>query len=473
LLTSFDVSGSDVPMPTAHDIMSRRLLLPFQRLQRRVRPSRRQVMRAFDEGMRFRRNAETWDLEKKQDWVLARLRFSVRRAYQDTQYYRELFDAVGFDPEADFSFDDFARLPVLEREDVGRAGSTLVSRTIPGTELKRDATGGSTGLPTVVWLGPEERGWREGATEYPMERISVPQGTSVGLLWGHHLDPVARQGLRDRFHDFESNMRWFDCFRLSPEILDRYHRQFERWRPACIVAYASGLASLADHVLANGYRPGYPTRCAVTGAEKLFAEQRARIEQAFGRPVHERYGSRDIGVMAFQFAPNRSHSYDVDWTNVLLEPETEAVEASILVTKLHGDGMPMLRYRIGDVARFPEDNHPGHPAFTLHEVLGRHTDRVWLRDGRWINGIQLPHLLKDHPVREFMLIQRPDYSVELRLVPGADFGETSRTGILQTICENLPGLPIQLIIVDEVPRSQANKWRPVMTEAAPPSVQHS
>lgn len=455
-------------MSTVHELLSRRLLLPFQRLQRRVRPSRRSVIRAFDEGMRIRRNAESWDVENKRNWVLARLRFSVRRAYRDTQYYRDLFDAAGFDPGADFSFDDFARLPVLRREDVARAGSALVSRTVDATELKRDATGGSTGLPTVVWLGPEERGWRESGTEYPMERISVPQGTSVGLLWGHHLDPLVRQGLRERFHDFESNTRWFDCFRLSPEILDRYHREFERWRPACILAYASALASLAEHILEKGYRPRYPTRCAVTGAEKLFAEQRARIERAFGRPVHERYGSRDIGAMAFQFDPTRSLSFDVDWPSVLVEPETEAEEASILVTKLHGDGMPMLRYRVDDVARFPEDSRPGHPTFTLHEVLGRHTDRVWLPDGRWINGIQLPHLLKDHPVREFVLIQRADYSVELRVVPAGGFGETSRMGILQTVRENLPGLPIELVTVDEIPRSQANKWRPVMTEVDRP-----
>jgi phenylacetate-CoA ligase len=459
-------------MPIAHEFLSRRLMLPFQRLQRRARPSRRPVMRSYDEGLRLRRAAETWDLEKKRHWVLARLRFSVRRAYRDTQYYRELFDRLGFDPEAEFSFDDFGRLPVLEREEVGRAGSSLVSRT-RASELKRDATGGSTGLPTVVWLGPEERGWRESGNEYPMERISVPQGTSVALLWGHHLDPVVRQGLRERFHDFESNTRWFDCFRLSPEILDRYHCELERWRPACILAYASALASLADHVLTNGYRPRYPTRCAVTGAEKLFAEQRARIERAFGRPVHERYGSRDIGAMAFQFDPTRSLSFDVDWTNVLLEPETEGEEASILVTKLHADGMPMLRYRVGDVARFAGDTRPGHPAFTLHEVLGRHTDRVWLPNGRWINGIQLPHLMKDHPVREFMLIQRPDYSVELHLVPASGFGETSRASILQTVRENLPGLPIQLIMIDEIPRSQANKWRPVITEVDRRPDQHA
>ena len=37
--------------------------------------------------------------------------------------------------------------------------------------------------------------------------------------------------------------------------------------------------------LARGWRPGYPTRCCVTGAERLTAAQRTLVRAAFGRPV--------------------------------------------------------------------------------------------------------------------------------------------------------------------------------------------
>jgi phenylacetate-CoA ligase len=211
----------------------------------------------------------------------------VRRAQGETPYYRELFGRIGFDPQVDFSFEDFSRLPVLERDDVRRAGGDLVSPVVPVRQLRKDSTGGSTGEPTVVWLGPEENGWRESGSEYFMQKIGVPTGTKTGLLWGHHLDPVARDGLLDRYHDFESNVRWFDCFRLSTEVLEHYHQEFERWRPACVIAYAGALGSLAEHVLERGHRTHYPTRSFVTGAEKLMAKHREAIEKAFGRPVHE------------------------------------------------------------------------------------------------------------------------------------------------------------------------------------------
>jgi phenylacetate-CoA ligase len=448
----------------AHELLSRHALLPLTRLRRRVSPSRRAALTAFYEGMSFRRESAAWGAQRQREWMLARLRFVARRAARDTRYYAELFARVGFDPHADFSFQDFARLPVLERDDIRQAGGALVSDAIPPAQLRKDSTGGSTGTPTHVWMGPEELGWGESGLEYPMRRIGAPTGTRTAYLWGHNLDPVARETWRERYHDFESHVRWFDCFRLSPDVLARYHAEFTRWRPRCIIAYASALAALAEYVLAANLRPNYPTDRFVTGAEKLLPRQREAVERAFARPVHERYGSRDVGIMAFQIEPGRTHDFEVDWQNVHVEPETTGPESSILITKLHADAMPMLRYRVGDVGRFPPGSEPGHPSFLLHEVLGREADRIWLPDGRWIAGLQMPHMLKDYPVREFMFRQRPDYSVELQVIPQNNFGEDSRRSILETVAANLPGLRIDLALVQSIPRTKANKWRFVVSE---------
>lgn len=451
----------------ARELLSRRALLPLARAQRRVRAVTRPTLLAFDEGMRFRRRTEAWGEDERRAWVLKRLRESVRRGARDTVYYRELFKRVGFDPLSDFGFDDFARLPVLEREDVSAAGRALVSESVPASQLRRDATGGSTGTPTEVWLGPEERGWRESGMEYTHARVGAAAGVATGFFWGHHLDPVARSTWRERFHDFESNCRWFDCFRLSAEVFDEYHREFQAWRPACIIAYASPLGLFAEHLRERGVRPNYPTRCFVTGAEKLLPRFREAIEEVFGRPVHERYGGRDVGLLAFQYEPWRALDYEVDWPCVMVEPETETEDASILVTKLRADGMPMLRYRVGDVGRFSTGDRPGHPSFVLREVLGRESARLWLPDGRWLEGLGLPHMLKDYPVREFMFLQRPDYTVELRVVPKGDFGEDARRRIGATVAANLPGLRLDVVLVDSIPRTRANKWRPVVSEVEP------
>jgi hypothetical protein len=127
----------------------------------------------------------------------------------------------------------------------------------------------------------------------------------------------------------------------------------------------------------------------------------------------------------------------------------------------------MLRYRVGDLGRFAAGSQPGHPAFSLHEVLGRAVDRIWLPNGSWVTGLQIPHLMKGHPVREFMFLQHADYTVELHVVPADGFGDAARRDILQAVATNLPNVPVTLSIVDRVPRTRANKWRPVVTEVQP------
>jgi phenylacetate-CoA ligase len=148
----------------------------------------------------------------------------------------------------------------------------------------------------------------------------------------------------------------------------------------------------------------------------------------------------------------------------LVEPELPAAESPILITKLQADAMPMIRYRIGDIGRFPAGSRPGQPTFTLSDVMGRVVDRVSLPDGRWVTGMEVPHLLKDYPVREFLFLQRQDYSVELQIVPQKGFDEGSLRGIQKILTANLPGLRIQIELKEAVVRTKSNKWRPVISE---------
>ena len=98
-----------------------------------------------------------------------------------------------------------------------------------------------------------------------------------------------------------------------------------------------------------------------------------------------------------------SLEYTIDWSYTLVEPELPEPDSPILVTKLHADAMPMIRYRIGDMGHFPAGSKPGYPTLVLSDVLGRSLDRIVMPDGRWIAGQQLPHMLREYPARVFVL----------------------------------------------------------------------
>lgn len=460
-----DASSNGCGQPwLGREALSRKLLLPALRLQQFLRRSRRPVALARRHALALRAKSAAWDEESKRHWVLERLRLTVREAARSTAHYAELFAKIGFDPKADFAFDEFACIPILEKSDLLNDSGRLLSSTVCPKRRTPMSTGGSTGLPVTVFLGPEEEGWATAGIEFQMESLNVPIGCRTVQFWGHNLDLAANDTIPERLMNLANNRRWIDCFRLSPDHLDQVHEFLQEWQPDCIVAYASALGALAERVLDRGYKANYPKRCFVTGAEKLDCRHREQLRRAFRRPVHEQYGSRDVGLMAWQVNPERSLEFRVNWESVLIEPETATENSPILITKLHADAMPMIRYRVGDEGRFPAGSRPGYPALHLSEVLGRITEKVWLPDGRFIHGLQFPHLLKDFPVGEFMVRQREDYSVEVQLAPKPDFSPEHRQRIMATIIANLPGIPIVITLKNTIPRTAVQKWRPVMSD---------
>jgi phenylacetate-CoA ligase len=464
-------SSRRVPSSLLHGALSRWLLLPSLDVWHWIHPMTRPATAAYLAGRRFRATSMSWSEEQKRAWILERLRAMARSAARRTIYYREAFRAIGFDPESDFDFDDFARLPALERHTMNDRAPDLRATDVPASQLRSDATGGTSGQPTRYVTGPEERGWALSAIDHFMHQVGAPRGSRRALFWAHHLDPVQRETLRERAQDWLENMAWFDCMRLGPDDLLRIHRHMSRYRPDVVISYAGALAALADLLTARGERPPYPRRCIITGAEKLWPGQRKRVEEVFGRPVHERYGARDTGLIGFQLTPHRTFDFTVDWCNVLVEPATDSPDAPILVTKLHADAQPMIRYRLGDRGLFPDGSRSGAPAFRLVEVLGREADRIWKPGGGWMLGLGVVHMMKDLPVREFQLYQFADYRVELRVVPSAGFSRQHQESAESILRANLGAVPVSVLIVDQIPRHAGNKLRPVISEVVASSTE--
>jgi phenylacetate-CoA ligase len=448
------------------DYVIKRVIRPLYAANRWSRRTMRPAFVSRRESLEFHRSAWEWPRPRQEEWILAQLRAILRHA-RTTPFYRDRFDAADFDPERLTGFADFCRIPPLERTDILAHGHAMLAPDVDMQQVWRDSTGGSTGQPTVVLKGPRERGWSEAGQEFFMSRIGVPPGTRTGFLWGHHLDPVTSDAWRDRIRTLVENGRWYDCFRLSPDVLEQYHRDLCNWRPGCIIAYAGALGALARTAGRSSVAARYPRQCFVTGAEKLERHDREMITEVYGRPVHERYGSRDVALMGFQSDPH-STTFEIDWANVLIEPEGVSPLSPILVTKLNADAMPMIRYRVGDIGRFPVGSRPGHPVFELEEVVGREVDRLRLPDGGCFDALGIPHLLKDYPVLDFQLVQSADYSVTLRIVGNEPLGCQSEETIGKILRLNLPGVNVRLERCREIERTTSGKRRLVISHAPQP-----
>jgi phenylacetate-CoA ligase len=149
------------------------------------------------------------------------------------------------------------------------------------------------------------------------------------------------------------------------------------------------------------------------------AYQRNAIEEAFGAPVWDRYGTAEFAVSMTECRERNLH-VDMEYCIVEVEvrEETEEyVRGPLLVTGLANNVTPFLRYRIGDGGTKLKSPCPcGRAGDVFLDVDGRSDDYVVTPDGRKIG--RLDHIFKDQRgVIEAQIRQDETDSIDVLYVP--------------------------------------------------------
>ena len=435
-------------------------------------PSRVPLVAEYRRARRVFRDWEHWDAEQTFDYRLRALRATLRYCQQKVPYYREIFEQIGFDPHDEFTFDDFASLPTLQKQTVRHRGNDLLSDDSVLSRLYGQSTGGSTGEPVHVYLGPKDRAWRWAATDAMHERFGYRPGDRLALLWGTHLEPGGTDSVATSVSNWMINQRFFNCFRLDDDVFAQFHRDMNAYAPKFIRSYASALFLFARFLERKGIEPSYPSIALMTGAEKLTLEQRTLIEKVFRKPVFETYGARDFGLIAAQ--QTSGGAFIVVAPLVLVEPfgPTDAFGSrEVVVTNLHPQSMPLVRYRIGDRAIFPAADNGC--VYELQEITGRVLDHLLMPSGRLIHSTQFPHMLKDFDIVEYQVIQQANGSVDINLLPGPGFDGRQKRSLAAMVDHMIAEVPVRIIETKRIERTVAGKLNPVISHfgQTPPSTQ--
>jgi phenylacetate-CoA ligase len=408
------------------------------------------------------------DPEKRAQWVLDELHGIVRWAGNKVPYYRELFKRIGFDPSADFTLADYRKLPPLGRETVRERSDDLIAEGFSKKSMKRNSTGGSTGVPVRFWVDERSLAWRSMASEWGFSKFGYRAGDRTALIWVFNADPQAQRALRARGSSWLSHQLVNDCYRFDDQILDQWDARLSAYRPSFLRCYASALTRLAVRLQRLGKHPGYPTQGIITGGEKLDLRQREIIQQVFSVPLYETYGGRDSGLIAIQADAADMRLY-VAGANIFVEPHTDAdteAGSEILITDLHRQGMPLLRYQMGDCARFPSQA-ADMPVAYLEEISGRTVDQILLPGGKIVHGVQFPRLFRDFDICEYQVVQDAGGDVRVSLIPGPQLKSDDMTQIERVLHGNLVGVSLSVSLTSTIQRTAAGKLRPVISHYRP------
>lgn len=432
---------------------------------------------------RFSRLDELLALQRLPEEVLRERQFAMlssllKHAHASVPFYRARFEALGLGPEDIRSFEDYARLPVLTRQDVENNLESLVSTQADRSRMYLNASGGTTGKPVRFY---QDISIKEETAANGLLSLSFAGWTPADMLisvWGNPRDSLDNSipgGIRpwlagnlvlNGFHyDRNAMLQWLN-------VIARYKRVF-------LFGYVTVLSEFAELVLAHGPRPA--NVCGiVTTAERLHEHQRALLSEAFGCKVHDQYGSREVPGVASECSEGNmhlfTHSSYAEFLPVEREGEPSLAEPPadeprrLILTGLTNYAMPLLRYEIGDFGASKAGSCSCGRGFPLMRMdIGRIGGSLLRKDGSRIYSSVFVHkVFAIDGIEAFQFRQTSIDEVQLYIVRGGRFDEAGNTA-LQALLEEFPkdlcpGVALRLHYVDDVPKTPAGKHRHVVCE---------
>jgi phenylacetate-CoA ligase len=389
----------------------------------------------------------------------------LREISTNVPYYRDLFRRTGLHVEDIREPADLLNLPFLTKEDIRGAGASMITED-PGRTGVGSNTGGSTGEPLYFYCdassGPIRRA--VGVLGYGWGDIDI--GDRIAYMWGFHLDKPLKERVIRASKSYFNNKLELSSFNLSQESMEKYAKMLGTFKPDAIDSYPSVLAVFADFCKNQGISNIKPRAIFLSG-ERTYPYQGEVIQEVFGCPMFNRYGSNEFSIIAQDCERHEGlHLLNPSlYLEVIHEsgrPAASGEIGEVVMTDLANLYMPFLRYRTGDLA-VPTIRQCscGRGSPLLDRIEGRVFNVVVTADGRSAGGAFWTYLSRFVPgIKQFQIEQNNRNGVVFRIVRGPDWRNEFTRRLELKIKDNLgERFKVDFEFVDDIPRTPAGKFR--------------
>jgi phenylacetate-CoA ligase len=412
---------------------------------------------------RYRRlldRTQRMSLDELEALRLARLKSLVQHCYQHNSFYRKRFSATGFEPGDLRDFTTLQRLPVLTKEDIRAAGTSLFSEGFDARNTLHKRTGGSTGIPLHLYWDFDGASFkRAGSLRHDSWAGWVP-GVHRAAVWG---DTDKPQSLKETIRCFLSDRVFYlDTLKFDDEHILRFLNQVRARRPEILMGHAHSVFRLAEYVQ-NAGMTGFRFRGIVTTAMVLEESERRLIEDVFMSPVFNRYGCEEVGLIASECPAHQGmHVFAEGLHLELLDPE-EATPRPLIITDLVNMAMPLIRYEIADCAvALPGLCPCGRTLPRLKEVAGRTADFLFAADRRRVFGVSILDTFVIHipGFKQVQIIQDQYDHLHFRIIRDPAFSDSSLRQLATTVHDVFgPAMHHDVEFVDKIELTASGKFR--------------
>ncbi|MBN2560136.1 MAG: phenylacetate--CoA ligase family protein [Phycisphaerae bacterium] len=420
----------------------------------------------FRRALQFVRRADRWSAEESRAYQLQQLRRMCELAYEQTPFYRRVFDEHGFDPHGMKRPEDLRALPTIDKDVVRRHVGEMcaVSPNSPGVDFV--STGGTGGEPLHFYIGSDRSAVEYAHLVAGWERAGFRLGSPMAVFRGRVVDE-RRTRLR---HDYDPLLRchYYSNFHMTDMDMRRYLAHLRGIGPCFLHVYPSSVANLARFLVRSGLTPPTNIDGIIAESEIVYPDQRQLVEQVFKCRYFSCYGHSEKLVAAAEC--EHSADYHV-WPTYgyfeLLDDNGRPVTTPGQRGEIAGTGfintvMPFIRYRTGDYATYVGDHCEacGRAHTVITDIRGHRTQEFLIAsDGSEISWTALNmHDDTFTRVQQFQFHQDTPGRAVLRLVPAEGFGDENRQRIDRNLGRKFAGrLDFAIELVDGITLSASGK----------------
>ena len=337
-----------------------------------------------------------WSSQKIREWQNERFLEAVQVAW-DNSFYQKLWGEAGIRREDIRSLNDITKLPVFTSGDIKADQDAHppyglihgdVRKITRAKPLKLQTSGGTTGKPRLTLNGPLE--WElNGLTRARAYYVNGARpGDVVQITFTNSLANAAWCNYK-ACHDYLGIIP----VTSGSGVVTSSRRQLETafdcgttiW--ASRPEYLTRLAQVARDELGRDVRE-LKTKFITSGlGPDLDGSLRGRLQELWGCPVYDRYGTNEMGVGAFEcnHQDGMHLMEDVTYFEILdvesNRPVSGQEPGNLVATLFYRNVMPLIRYNIRDLVRFKPAGQCacGSHYRRIDHLLGRSDTMVKLR----------------------------------------------------------------------------------------------
>jgi len=395
---------------------------------------------------------------------LEKLNRLLQHSWQHVPYLQDRWRKAGLRPEPLRTIAELAAYPLVTKDEITNNYEAMKARPFLG-KTQTKVTGGSTGEPFRFEMTTESDARRNAVMWRGYEWAGARLGRRAAYLWGTNPSARGLSSRKERLFHAAFNRKMVGCFDMRPETLPNIAAQLANARPEVVVGYVSALTALASWALENGVSLRMASS-VLTAAEGLRSDQRELIAQAFGCPVFNTYGCREVMLIASECEQRNGLHLNADHLVVETIDESGAgvvgSAGRVILTDLHNYGMPLIRYENGDVAVSTSRTCScGRGLPMLERVEGRMLDIIRTADGRIVPGEFFVFVFKDYTwIYEYQVIQRDLGNLQILLVLRPAGGEVDLQAVRSRLTEVLgTQIEVKIDTVAAIPRTASGKLR--------------